>query len=191
MSKIVIVGAGALGSHAALFLRNEVEDLKVIDFDRVEKKNVLSQFHSKSTVGKNKVQGLAATMNFLFGRKIETVPHKLTNDNASQLLSGADLVLDCVDNLYTRNLLSTWKDDLEYALLHGALAPGGEFGRVIWDKDFQPDHEGEGEQATCEDGEFLPFIALTAAYLAQAAQEFLKNDRKIGYQVHPGGATVI
>ena len=34
--------------------------------------------------------------------------------------------------------------------------------------------------STCEDGEFLPFIALTAAYMARSVQIFLKDGKKIG-----------
>lgn len=44
-------------------------------------------------------------------------------------------------------------------------------------------------ETTCEDGAHLPFIAVTSAYLARAAQEFLGGEQKIGFEIHPGGAT--
>ena len=55
---IVITGVGALGSHLVQFIRNEKTAIRVVDFDRVEQKNVLSQFYGRPGVGKNKVLAL-------------------------------------------------------------------------------------------------------------------------------------
>jgi molybdopterin/thiamine biosynthesis adenylyltransferase len=161
----------------------------VVDFDRVEQKNVASQFHAKQSVGKSKVVGLQQTMQFLFGLKIEVVPHKLVAENANELLGKADLVVDCLDNGASRRLVQTFVRANSIACLHGALAADGTFGRVVWDEDFAIDDEpGEGA-ATCDDGDHLPFIATTAALLAQAAAAFIKTGDKFGFQIHPGGAT--
>jgi len=188
MKTIVIVGVGALGSHAALLLRN-VGKLKVIDFDRVEQKNVLSQFHGKPGVGKNKVQALQQTMNFLFGLKVDGVPHKLVADNAKELLGGADLVLDCLDNGAARRVCQNFVRAASVPCLHGALAAAdGSFGRVVWDEGFVIDDETGVGAATCEDGAQLPFIAIVSSYLARAAQEYLVAGKKIGFSIHAGGA---
>src|SRR5215813_4553014 len=104
MKKVTIVGAGALGSHAAVLLRNDAE-LRVIDFDRVERKNVLSQFHAKPSVGKNKAEAVKQSMSFLFDVKVEAVPHKLGAANTEQLLSGAEVIIDCLDNAEARLLV--------------------------------------------------------------------------------------
>lgn len=188
MKMIVIVGVGALGSHVVQLLRNVGANLKVIDFDRVEQKNVSSQFHGKSTVGKSKVVGLQQTMSFLFGQKIETVPHKLVQDNVQTLLGGADLVIDCLDNGNSRRVVQKFVRGASVPCLHGALAPDGAFGRVIWDESFVIDDEAGVGAATCENGEHLPFIAITSAYLAHAAKEFLLKDRKVGFNVYPSGS---
>jgi molybdopterin/thiamine biosynthesis adenylyltransferase len=188
MKTIVVVGVGALGSHAVMLLRNEKATLRVIDFDRVEQKNVASQFHGKPNVGKSKVESLKQLMNFVFATKIETNPHKLVEGNVKELLGNADLVLDCLDNGASRRTVQTFVRAANIPCLHGALAPDGAFGRVIWDRDFVIDDESDTRAATCENGEHLPFITITAAYLARAAQEFLKSGRTIGFQVHPGGA---
>lgn len=197
--RVVIVGVGALGSHVAQFLRNVDAELVVVDHDRVEKKNVASQFHAKASVGKGKVAGLKQTMNFLFGKKLNTVPHKLTKDNAFELLGDADLVIDCLDNAASRRVVQEFCESANLKMsgfgsgdpipcLHGALDAAGSFGRVIWSEDFVIDAEGAEGQATCEDGEFLPFIAVTAAYVARSAQLFLEKGRRVGYTVHPSGA---
>ena len=184
---LVIVGVGALGSHVVQFVRNFDVDLRIVDMDRVERKNVQSQFHAKGSVGKGKVAGLKQTMNFLFGKKINTVPHKLVEGNVVELLGGVDLVIDCLDNAESRNTVQYFCKAHGVPCLHGALDAAGSFGRVIWTDHFVIDEEGTGGQATCEDGEFLPFIAVTAAYVARSAQIFLEQNQQVGYTVHPGG----
>lgn len=184
---IVIVGVGALGSHVVQFLRSTAATLRVIDFDRVEQKNVLSQFHGKPSVGKAKVVALQQTMQFLFATKIETIPHKLVEDNAATLLGKADLVIDCLDNGEARRLVQAFVRRANVACVHGALAADGGFGRVVWDEHFVVD-DATGDGATCEDGEHLPFIGIVSAYLARSAQEYMKSGRKVSLQIAPLGA---
>jgi molybdopterin/thiamine biosynthesis adenylyltransferase len=186
MKKVVIVGVGALGSHLIQFLRNEAE-LAVIDFDRVEQKNTLSQFHGRPGSAKNKTQSIAQTMQFLWGTKLKTTPHKMTADNVAQLCGGADLVIDCLDNIESRVLLQEHCRKASVQLLHGALAADGAYGQVIWDESFKADGGGEGA-ATCEDGEHLPFIAIVSGFLARAAQEYLNDGKKAGYTISPVSA---
>lgn len=192
---LVIVGVGALGSHLVQFVRNEKTAIRIIDFDRVELKNVSSQFHSKTSVGKNKTAALAQTVDFLYGRKLQGVPNKLSTDNVNELLGprGTDkpvLVVDCVDNAATRTLIQNHCRIHSIPCLHGALAADGQFGRVIWSEQFVIDSDASGA-ATCEDGEHLPFIALTAAYLARAVQIFLRSGKRVGFSVTPGGAMCV
>jgi len=181
---IVIVGVGALGSHLVQFVRNEKVDIKILDFDRVEQKNVLSQFHGKPGVGKSKVEALKQTMDFLFKRQLTVVGNKLVAENIDALMKGATLVVDCLDNGASRKLVQDYVRKHNLPCLHGALAPGGEFGFAI-------DSEVGAGAATCEDGEFLPFIALTAAYMARSVQLFLKDGKKIGFSISPVGAFAI
>lgn len=182
--KITIIGAGALGSHLVQALRNEKVSFVVIDFDRVEMKNVASQFHLKGSVGKKKTQALQQAMQFCYGRKIDVVGNKLTADNDVQLLSGADLLVDCLDNGEARRLVQGFARANGVPCLHGALAANGDFGRVIWDEDFVVDDAAPGA-ATCEEGEFLPFIQVVSAYLALAVQQFIQTRRKVGYSITP------
>jgi hypothetical protein len=159
--------------------------------DRVEQKNVMSQFHGKPGVGRHKVDALKQTMDFLFKRQIVTVGNKLVAENIDALMKGATLVVDCLDNGASRKLVQDYVRKHNLSCLHGALAPGGEFGRSIWDAQFVIDSEVGAGAATCEDGEFLPFIALTAAYMARSIQLFLKDGKKIGFSISPVGAVAI
>jgi hypothetical protein len=186
--RVTVIGVGALGSHVVLFLRNAATTIKVIDFDRVESKNVLSQFHSKTHIGKSKVESLKQTMQFLYGVKLLVVPHKLTADNTT-VLSGADLLIDCLDNAPSRELVQRYALEWKVPCLHGALAPDAGFGRAVWTESFAIDAGASGA-ATCEDGEHLPFIAMTAAYLARSAQIYLYTGKKVGFQVLPTGAAI-
>jgi molybdopterin/thiamine biosynthesis adenylyltransferase len=184
--KITIVGVGALGTEVVMLLRN-AGTLKIIDFDRVERKNTLSQLHAVTHVGKNKAQAMQQTMQFLFGVKVEAIPHKLTADNVDALLSGADLIIDCLDNAPSREIVQRYARKTKAPCLHGALAANGEFGRVIWDENFVIDSGSKPGAATCEDGEHLPFIGVVSALLARAAHEFLTKGKKIEFAVHPSG----
>ena len=184
MKKIIIVGVGALGSHVAMMLRN-VAQLKLIDHDRVEAKNTLSQFHGKPSLGKNKAQALQQSLQFMFGLKTEVIPHRLVSAN-TEILNGYDLVLDCLDNGASRRLVQAHVRAKQTPCLHGALAAGGAFGRVVWDEAFEVDDETPGVP-TCEDGGQLPFICVVSSLLARAAQEFLKSGKKTGYEINPRG----
>jgi molybdopterin/thiamine biosynthesis adenylyltransferase len=189
--KITIIGVGALGSHLVQCLRNEEVTLKIIDFDKVEMRNVASQFHFKNAVGKKKTEALKQLMLFAYGHKLDTVSNKLTSDNRDQLLGGADLLVDCLDNGEARRIVQKYAREHGVPCLHGALAADGGFGRAIWDEDFVIDDEGDAGAPTCEDGEFLPFIQLTATYLAYATQRFIKTGRKTGYSISPAGVEKI
>jgi molybdopterin/thiamine biosynthesis adenylyltransferase len=187
MSKVTIVGVGALGSHAAQLLRNCGANIVTIDFDRIERKNVLSQFHAQNSVGKNKAVALQLLMQFVFGTRIGAIPHRLSKDNDDQLLSGSDLIIDCLDNGDARRLVQNFARRSHVPCLHGTLAAGGQFGRVIWDESFVIDNEDGAGGATCENGDFLPFIAVVSSYVATAAQKFLNSGAKWGFQITPAG----
>lgn len=183
---ITIIGVGALGSHVTLFLRNE-GTIKIVDFDRVDQKNVLAQFHGKPGVGRNKVQALQQAMQFMFGLKLPGVPHKLTSDNCDVVMGGSDLILDCLDNAEARRLVQGYARQHKIPCLHGALAADGSYGRVVWDENFVIDSENVAGQPTCEGGEHLPFIAQASATIAKAAQEFILRGKKNDYAIRPGG----
>ena len=183
--RVVVVGVGALGSHVVQLGRSLPVQWKVIDYDRIEAKNLLAQFHTRMGVGKNKAQALQQAMQGMFGVKIDAIPHRLTADNTEALLGDADLVVDCLDNAEARTLVQQFVRARGIACLHGALAPGGELGRVVWDHLFVIDGEDTPGQETCEGGEHLAFIAQTAATLAQAIALYVGDRRQISTQLLP------
>lgn len=184
MSKIVIIGVGALGSHTALFLRN-IPGIRVCDMDRIESKNILSQFHTAMGKGKNKAQAFQQALQGLFGIKVEANTNRLTRENAAAILGGADLVIDCTDNAEARRVIQGYVRTCRIPCLHGALAATGDFARIMWDEHFVLDEEGVVGQATCEDGENLPFHGVVGSQMALVAQQFLKTGKKRSLQVTP------
>lgn len=185
MTRIVLVGVGALGSHTALFLRNIHAQIVVCDHDRVEAKNVQAQFHPKQGVRRNKAEALSQAMQGFFGTRVEALPRKVTGDNVEALLGGAHLVIDCTDNAEARRHIQAFVKKKDIPCLHGALSADGTFARVIWTEHFTPDEEGTPGQATCEDGINLPFHAMVGAHLASTAQLALTKGIRRSWQITP------
>lgn len=188
MKKTVLVGVGALGSAAAPLLRNLEISLTLVDFDQVETKNTLSQMHPKSSIRRNKAVAMQQFLNGMFGIKGTAIPHKLSIQNATELLEGVDLILDCTDNFEARSLMKSHAWYFRIPLLHGAVSGDGTFGQVVWTEDFEIDKETPGVP-TCEDGEHLPILNLIGSQIAVTAQRFLKTGDKRGYHVTPNGIT--
>jgi len=187
MSIVVIVGLGALGSHVILSGRNIETDWVGIDFDRIEQKNVLSQFHTRMTLNRNKAQAVQQTMRGLFGlNNFRAIPNRLTKDNVDVLLKNADLVVDCLDNAASRRVIQEYARKNNIPCLHGALAANGAFGRVIWDENFVIDQE-TGEGATCEDGEHLPFIMMVSTLISSSIKDFLSAGKRKQFHIFPDG----
>lgn len=191
MKTLVVVGVGALGSHAVLFSRNLPVSLVLVDFDRVEQKNVLAQVHPRTAVGRNKAEAMKQTMLGLFGLRVDAIPHRLAADNVDVVLGRADLVLDCVDNGATRRLIQGWVRARRVPCLHGALSAAGDFARLVWDEHFTVDDEPAGGAATCEDGAILPFAGLAGAMLADTLALHLRDGSRRSVQLSAGGWQVL
>lgn len=171
MSHIIVVGAGALGSHVVLAARN-VGPITVIDFDRIEMKNVQAQFHGKMNVGQNKAVSLARIMQQVFGVKVEARSAQLREDNAEALLTGDNFIVDCTDNLAARTLIREFTLAKNIPCIHACLAGDTEYARVVWSKGFTPDREDTG-QATCEDSGHLPFYVMVSSVVVSIIRAYL------------------
>ena len=185
--RIVFCGVGALGSNAVLYCRELGAELRLVDFDRVESKNLAAQWFVKQSVGKNKAEAVRLQLANFYGHKAEAMGVRLGAHNAAQLLDGCDLAVDCFDNQDSRLVLSEAARGRGLPLVHAALAADGTFGLVRWDERFAPDREDAEGQATCEGGEHLPVIGLLAASLARAIQDFIRSGARADYMVSLSG----
>jgi molybdopterin-synthase adenylyltransferase len=187
--KIVICGVGALGSTCALFCRNLEAELRLVDFDRVESKNLAAQWFVKQSLGKHKAEAVRLQLANFYGVKAEAITARLAPQNVAQLLAGCDLAVDCFDNADSRIALSEGARVAQIPLIHGALSGDGTFGLVRWDERFTPDREDTPGQPTCEGGEHLPMIGLVATTLARTIQDFLKGGVRHDTLVSLSGST--
>ncbi|QKW34366.1 adenylyltransferase/sulfurtransferase MoeZ [Actinomadura sp. NAK00032] len=108
-AKVLVVGAGGLGSPALLYLAAAgVGTLGVIDFDVVDESNLQRQIiHRQSSLGKPKVESAAETVREI-NPLIDVVVHNtaLDRDNIMDIFSQYDLILDGTDNFATRYMVN-------------------------------------------------------------------------------------
>jgi molybdopterin-synthase adenylyltransferase len=187
--RIVICGVGALGSTAVSLCRNLDAELRLVDFDRVESKNLAAQWFVKQSIGKNKAEAVRLQLANFYGARSEALGVRLAAANAAQLLAGCGLAVDCFDNADSRLVLAEAARARDLPLLHGAIAADGSFGLVRWDERFTPDREDTPGQPTCEGGEHLPMIGLVGATLARAIQDFVRSGARHDYSVSLSGVT--
>jgi molybdopterin/thiamine biosynthesis adenylyltransferase len=187
--RIVVCGVGALGSTAVQYVRNVEAELRLVDFDRVESKNLAAQWFVKQSLGKNKAEAVRLQLANFYGAKAEALGVRLAATNAAQLLAGCGLAVDCLDNADSRIVLSDAARAAGVPLVHAALAADGTFGLVRWDERFTADREDAPGQATCEGGEHLPMIGLVGATLARAIQDFAASGAQRDYLISLSGVT--
>ena len=104
-ARVLIVGAGGLGSPAAMYLAAAgTGHLVIADDDDVELSNLQRQLlHHDSDIGSNKAESARATRGNINPEiTVTAIPARLTSDNLDRETAAADVVLDCSDNFDTR-----------------------------------------------------------------------------------------
>jgi sulfur-carrier protein adenylyltransferase/sulfurtransferase len=108
-ARVLIVGAGGLGSPASLYLAAAgVGTLGLVDFDDVDASNLQRQvLYGESDLGRPKLDAAVARLRDL-NPHIHVVPHpvRLTSDNALGIIRDYDIVVDWTDNFPTRYLVN-------------------------------------------------------------------------------------
>jgi molybdopterin/thiamine biosynthesis adenylyltransferase/rhodanese-related sulfurtransferase len=108
-ARVLLVGAGGLGSPAALYLAAAgVGTIGLVDFDEVDVSNLQRQvLHGTSDVGRSKLDSARDRLADINpGVHVEGFPVRLTAHNAREIATGFDLVLDGTDNFATRYLVN-------------------------------------------------------------------------------------
>ncbi|WP_172120023.1 molybdopterin-synthase adenylyltransferase MoeB [Actinomyces faecalis] len=123
-ARVLLIGAGALGSPAALYLAAAgVGRLGIVDDDVVEVSNLQRQvLHTTAGVGQDKTESARQTVEAL-NPDVEVVTYKtlLRSDNALEIMRGWDVVVDGTDNFPTRYLVNDACVMLGLPLVHGAV----------------------------------------------------------------------
>lgn len=125
-ARVLVVGAGGLGSPALLYLAaSGVGVIGVIDADRVENSNLQRQIiHSDDRIGMEKVHSAATAIRAL-NPFVEVRPYvrRLTAEIATDLIADYDVVLDGTDNFDTRYLVNRTCVALGKPLISAAMTP--------------------------------------------------------------------
>ncbi|HEX7662595.1 MAG TPA: adenylyltransferase/sulfurtransferase MoeZ [Pseudonocardiaceae bacterium] len=163
-AKVLVVGAGGLGSPALLYLAAAgVGTLGIVEFDTVDESNLQRQvIHGQSDIGRPKAESardkIAEINPFV---KVNLHQVQLTSDNALDIFAGYDLILDGTDNFATRYLVN------DAAVLLGKPYVWGSIFRfegqvsVFWEehgpqyRDLYPEAPPPGMVPSCAEGGVL------------------------------------
>ena len=123
-SRVLLVGAGGLGSPSAYYLAAAgIGTLRIADDDVVDRSNLQRQIlHTDARIGMAKVDSAALALSALNPRtRIEAVRERITSENVERLLDGIDVVVDGADNFPVRYLLNDACVKLGKPLVYGAV----------------------------------------------------------------------
>jgi len=150
-SSVAVIGCGGLGGYVILMLaRIGVGSLVVVDPDRFDETNLNRQaFAFSQTIGMHKTDAVLSTVKSINPAvRIKGFKTALSCSNALEILNGADVVVDALDNLPDRDMLLRKTRRMKIPLVHGAIA--GFEGQVMT---FAPDSgkridffQNDGEQ---------------------------------------------
>ncbi len=123
-SKVLMLGAGGLGSPAALYLAAAgVGTIGIIDMDVVDESNLQRQvLHNLERVGMRKVDSARQTIELL-NPDVEVITYdmRLGADNILEILEGYDVVIDGADNFPSRYVLNDASVKLGIPVVHGSI----------------------------------------------------------------------
>jgi molybdopterin/thiamine biosynthesis adenylyltransferase/rhodanese-related sulfurtransferase len=122
--RVLVIGAGGLGSPALTYLAAAgVGCLGIVDDDRVDRSNLQRQIlHRDDRIGELKTESARRTLTAINPDiQINIHTQRLTRENADELLSGYEIVVDGSDNLATRYLLNDHCARLGLPLVYGAV----------------------------------------------------------------------
>ena len=163
-AKVLVVGAGGLGSPALLYLAAAgVGTLGIVDFDVVDESNLQRQvIHGVSDVGRPKAESARDSIREI-NPLVEVVLHteRLDSDNALDVFRPYDLILDGTDNFATRYLVNDACVLLGMPYVWGSIFRFEGQTSVFWDRygpnyrDLYPDPPPPGMVPSCAEGGVL------------------------------------
>lgn len=123
-SRVLVVGAGGLGSPVSLYLAAAgVGTIGIADFDRVDVSNLQRQIlYREQDIGKAKAELAAEQLQSRnHSVQVELYPEGITAENAEEILAKFDVIVDASDNFPTRYLLSDTCMKLGKPDVYGAI----------------------------------------------------------------------
>jgi molybdopterin/thiamine biosynthesis adenylyltransferase/rhodanese-related sulfurtransferase len=123
-ARVLLIGAGALGSGAAYYLASSgVGTIGLVDDDVVEESNLQRQIlHTTDRIGMLKTESARLSITAL-NPETNVVEHRerMTAENVERLIAGYDVILDGTDNFDTRYILNDAALKLRKPVVHGSI----------------------------------------------------------------------
>ena len=122
-SSVLLIGMGGLGCAAAPYLvASGVGSITLVDDDTIDRSNLQRQIlYREADIGQSKAEQAAASLSLLNSDiVIEARRQRLTADDLASLVGQYSLVLDCTDNLETRNAINAACVKAKVPLVSGA-----------------------------------------------------------------------
>jgi adenylyltransferase/sulfurtransferase len=149
-AKVLVIGAGGLGSPALLYLAAAgVGTIGIAEFDEVDESNLQRQIiHGQSDIGRPKAESARDSIKEA-NPYVDVVVHgeRLDNDNVLQVFEGYDLIVDGTDNFATRYMVNDAAYFLRIPYVWGSIYRFDGQASVFWPH--AVDEDGESVSAPC------------------------------------------
>ncbi len=184
-SHALIIGMGGLGSPVAIYLAAAgVGKLTLVDFDKVDLTNLQRQIvHATADIGRPKVESAREHLLALNPEiTVETISHKLEDDELLAAVAAADVVVDASDNFATRFAINDACVQARKPLVSGAaIRMEGQVAVFHSERDESPCYrclyrdEGELAQTCSENGVLAPVVGVIGSIQATETIKLLSG----------------
>ncbi|SNY99289.1 HesA/MoeB/ThiF family protein [Halomonas sp. hl-4] len=189
-SHALIIGAGGLGSPAALYLAAAgVGHITLVDADSVELSNLQRQIaHQQTSLGQNKAASAKASMQALNPQcRVSAVADHADGKQLERLAATADVVLDCTDRFSSRYAINAATQKAKVPLVSGAaIRFSGQL--AVFDPRvpdapcyaclYPPDGQGDEALNCAESGVMAPLVGIIGCFQAVEAFKLLSGAGK-------------
>ena len=175
---VTICGAGALGANITETLaRSGYGNLKVIDSDRIEERNLSTQPYHRADVGSHKAKILTNSLYRAVGTSVKANIKRLTETNVRSLLKNTSLVIDAFDNSQSRKVLKDYCLAQDIPCMHAGLA--AEYAEIIWNGDYRVPSDANDD--ICDYPLARNLVMLTVAIACESATRFVTTGKTQSY----------
>lgn len=186
-SHALIIGAGGLGSPAALYLAAAgVGHITLVDADSVELSNLQRQIaHQQANLGQNKARSAQAAMEALNPEcRVSAVAEHAEGESLERLVATADVVLDCTDRFSSRYAINAASQNAGVPLVSGAAIRFSGQLAVFDPRDakapcyaclYPPDDQGDEALSCAESGVMAPLVGVIGCFQAVEAFKLLSG----------------
>lgn len=175
---VTVCGAGALGANIVESLaRSGYKNLRVIDRDRVEERNLSTQPYYRSDIGAFKAKMLANSIYRAVGVSVESRAEELNAENAKKLLDG--LVIDVFDNSVSRQVVKDACLEKGLDCLHVGLAD--DYSEIIWNENYRVPSASQDD--ICDYPLARNLVTMTVAVACEVLTNFIATERRESYTI--------